>query len=269
MNDDAELTPTFGKNKLPIFIWVLCCVIFLMLSFYLYFAFRDRSHSGLFDNSDKIIVGLLALIASVISVSSTFKIERLKFSLSAKFEKEKMLLNQSIQKELTLFGINVDRLKKIYDIHLKKEYELYEFIYPQILNAYEAFCQTKSVDEDPLISELLKLDPSDECENGEIIHPSIRRSRENSLEFALSHLSFMNEIVKRKPFIHPDVYSEIQKFWQMGYDTYIVRNYPNLFKAPFNADKRAYSNAEIEIQLDAVTAAIMNLLATNSSYKLS
>lgn len=196
------------------------------------------------------IAGCSALFAALVALWSAANVERLK----SKFEIQRHELNSQLQKSLEDVKLEGDRDRKAYELHVKKEYELYEGIYPELIDAYYAFISTKKIDEEPDILE--ELSPSGD----ERTKKEIEDLRHGNLSEALERLHFIDPIIKKKPFINHEVFSEIETFWEMGMDTYLVRNYPALYSPPFSVDRNEHSEEELKAQLDIICKLIKQRL---------
>ena len=190
--------------------------------------------------------GFAAVIAALLSFWSAANVERLR----ARFEVQRQEFNAELQRGLAELSLKNDRIRKAYELHVKNEYELYQDVYPRLLDAYYKFTSTKPIDSEPDLLE--KISPEGTDRSAE----EIQDLRASKLKEALDQLSFMDGIAKKKPFIHSDIFSEIEKFWHMGLDTYMVRNYPALYRSPLKSDKREYTDDELKSQLDEICAAI-------------
>jgi hypothetical protein len=127
---------------------------------------------------------------------------------------------------------------------------IYEDIYLKLRDTYYTLISTKSLDSEP--DTLEAISPEGRKRSTE----EVKSLRSSMLGKAFEQLGFMDEVEKKKLFIPPEIFSEIEKFWNMGYDTYMVRQSPPLHKPPFQSNKRAYSDDELKSQLDTICAAI-------------
>ena len=191
-----------------------------------------------------------AILVALISFWSAANVE----SLKKKFEHQRLELNIRLQTSIEAIKLENDRSIKAYELHVKREYELYEDIYPKLIDAYYAFINTKRADDEP--DALEESGPNGKERTREEIEV-IRRER---LSEALDHLSFMDPVIKRKPLINNKVFSEIENFWRMGMDTYLVRNYPALYSPPFSADRKEHSEQELNAQLNIISELIKRRL---------
>lgn len=150
--------------------------------------------------------------------------------------------------------LNFDKVRRAYDLYYSKEYELYEDVYPKMLGAYNALIEIRRMDSDldPLEQLEIELDGRTERD--------VRAAREVSLSRALTALAFKEQIERKEPLVPSEVYEEIKRFWEMGFDKSFTSRYPSLYKPPMKADKRDYSAEELEIQLKIVCNRIRDRL---------
>ncbi len=154
--------------------------------------------------------------------------------------------------------LKFDKVRRAYDLHYSKEYELYEEIYPKILGAYNALLEIKRMDSDFDVMERLEIEIDGRSED------DIRTARKVSHDRALEALRFKEQVEWKEPLVPSELYEEIKKFWEMGFDKSFASRYPSLFKPPMKSDKRDYSAGELEDQLKIVCNKIRNRLLIES-----
>jgi len=189
----------------------------------------------------EVVAALISVISAAIALVSAWRTERLKH----KFEREKLGI-----------AFDLDKLRKTFDLHIKKEYELYEFVFERIYKAYSAFRAALPIDAPLLTIEQIDID------RNLTTTQKIAEKRRLRLEQALEKLGFADEIYARKPFIDPKVFSEIERFWELGANIYTRGAYPDLYKGPtFSEEKESYRPEALKVQLHAVCNAIQRRLA--------
>lgn len=172
---------------------------------------------------------LVAVAAAVLAFWSAANVERLKLSF--------------------------DKARKAYGFHSDKEYQLYEEIYPKLLGAFRILESSKAIDSPMDDIEQLSIDLDERKEE------DVMRDREKMFDKASEALhGFIGAVENKKPFISSEVYGLIEGFWTMGIDTMFVLRYPNLFKPPMQADRKASTATELKSQLDRICAAISSRL---------
>jgi hypothetical protein len=173
------------------------------------------------------IAMLGAVVAAIVASWSAIRAERSKAAAQGLLEEQRL---------------ENDNAKYANETHFRTEYELYERIYPQLLDAGYEFKKTKSMKADPEYFEQFPLSEPERTPQ------KIAALREAKLDEALRHLSNVLEPVeRRKPFICRRVYTEVHEFFRMGLDTYLARRYPTLF-----ADKAVATEAQLQEQVDKI-----------------
>jgi len=195
---------------------------------------------------------VLATLSTLITASFAFwsaaNVERLK-SQSAK---EIHDLTSSFRTNLEKIKLEMDRARKAYETHVYREYDLYESVYPRLVDAYYSIIAFRALDSDPFIESILSED-------------EIKQRRSENLDRSDKLLEFISDVERKQAFIPPDVYSEIEKFWRMGVNTSMVRRFPSLFRPPFEQDLREASSEELLTQLKLIAMQIRRSLSIANS----
>lgn len=184
-----------------------------------------------------------ALIAAAFAFWSASNVERLKLRSAKKMHD----LTSSFQKDIEFLRLELDRSRKAYDIHVAKIYELYESVFPKLVDAYYSMVAFRALDSDVFLDAMLTQE-------------EIESRRSENLDKSDKLLGFINDVERKKAFIPPEIYSEIEKFWRMGVNTGFVRQFPSLFRPPFQQDLRESSDEELREQLEVVAAQIRRSL---------
>jgi hypothetical protein len=211
-----------------------------------------------------VIQGLMAVVTLVILPGSIFvlklwvdslfkkKLQTQQNTLQIELEEAKQELAKELDNTREALKRESDKLSKIYDLYMRDEYALYQEVYSKLVDAFHGLVWTRSMGAEFDLAETTSPIGDDE--------KKMREARKEQLRDAYSSLNFYAQVEKRRPFIPTNIFYEIKKFHDMGFDTFTVKRFPTLYKAPFTENRKSHSNEEVETQLDTIGALIRSRL---------